>query len=393
MATRLPARFAGSHHRLTRTAPHKTMTPTETAVRDRLAEVADPGLDAPIDNLGLVRDVRITPERIVVALALNAPFAPEERRIVDRVHAALADLDRPVRVEAASLPTNSASGECPRGVSNVVGVINGTAGAGKSQVTVAAATELAARGARVGILDADPTVSASSRLLGVTATPEVDETGQVLPPDPGGIKVLSVGDVLGCGGITVAQSSLHRRLLTGFLRDVAWRPLDYLFVELPSGVDDATLALPETDPIVGNVVVTSANALAVDETHRYLSKLRERAASVLGVVETRPADDDGESNRPRPGRSAEPAAAVGEPVLESLPLDPSARRLSAEGDPPREESSGAATAALADALTNEVGRRQRRAVAREAGGHSEGGPDGSLSVGDESHGVGSVRSG
>lgn len=368
------------------------MTPDKAAVRERLDEIEDPALGVSIVSLGLLRDIRITPTTITLSLALNAPYAPEERLIVDRVHAELADFDRIIRIQAAADPKPEPSAGCLRGVRNVIGITAGTSGVTKPAVTVNVVRELASRGARVGILNADTAAPAARRLLGVTAEPEVDDTGRLLPPHRDGIKVLDAATVFDLHRSTATSGLLLRRVLAGLLHDVEWRPLDYLFVDLAPGLDEATLEFLETAPILGSVVVTSRDPGAIDETRRCLTTLRDRDLPVLGVAETALTETDcpARETLPRAGTGVELASAVEVPFLESLPIDPCRRSPLLDREPPDEVA--AAMAALTDAITNEVGRRRRQAAAHTKHYETDLVPNGKLAKADDSDQIESVQS-
>lgn len=374
--------------------PLKAMKSNKIAVRERLATVEDPGLDTSIVELGLVTDIQNTPETIRLSLALNAPYAPEERRIVDRIHTELAELDRSVHIHAAPESQPIPAARRPEGVRNVVGVTSGTTGVGKTTVTVNAALELAARGARVGILDADVPAPTVRRILGVADVPELDRAGVLLPPQREGITVLSVADVVGPDGSTTLSGPLLERLLAGLVHDVEWRPLDYLFIELPSGVDDATLGLLQTGPVIASIVVTSREPFAVAANRRFLARMYDHQLPVLGVVETsRPESDDSPSRGPRIENGRDLASAVGVPFLESLPVDPCDRSLRGGDDLSSDDEMTAAVARLVDRITNEVGRRQRQAVARSAGRNVSRKSNQHPTAEDDRQRIGSIHSG
>ena len=59
--------------------------PSRDDVLQVLSEIMDPELDFSIVELGLIRDIVITPESIVVSMTLTSPGCPHAPRIFDEV--------------------------------------------------------------------------------------------------------------------------------------------------------------------------------------------------------------------------------------------------------------------------------------------------------------------
>ncbi|WP_161973213.1 P-loop NTPase [Halostella litorea] len=336
------------------------MTIPESTVYERLDRIEDPSLDGSIVDLGLVTDVRTDPTTVHVRTAFRAPYAPEERLLEDRIRTALADLDAEVRLYADDAGRGP-SDQHAAAVGNLVAVTADRRGVGTATATGNLAVALADRGARVGILDADVVGPSAARAVGVPDAPVHDAAGTLVPAETDGVKALSV-DRLHDGEHPVGRRPASGRLLTTLVRDVEWRPLDYLFVCLPPG--DVPASLAATVGVSGGVVVT--DGADGGDAARAASAFAERGVPTLGVVETVRAFQGAEDGPEGP--DDEPTVATDLPVLGTVPVDSGLRPSegpAAAGDDAAETR--AAFAALADAVTDAVGRRQRREVFMRGG--------------------------
>jgi len=333
------------------------MTIHEPTVLERLDAVDDPALGGSLVDLGLIRGVRVDAATIRVTAALRAPYAPDERLIQHRIRTELADLEREVRIYAGGT-----GGPGVLRHANAVVVTAGNRGVGQTTVAVNAAAELAGRGARVGVLDADGDGPSAAELVGLPADRRRDAAERSVPLEADGLKVLSA-DWFRTDRRSTARKQPEDGLLTALVRDVEWRPLDYLFVTLPPGGEAGSFV--EAVDAAGAVVATTAMPDGSDEVIPTVSTLAEHDVPVLGIVGTvrsfqrsigdRPADVTG---------GAALAAAVDRRYLGSLPVDRKLRGGS-DSDSVAADADGrtrAAYAAFVDAVTNEVGKRQRRAV-------------------------------
>ncbi|WP_121823082.1 P-loop NTPase [Halostella salina] len=343
------------------------MTIRESTVLERLDAVEDPALGGSIVDLGLIRGVRVDPATVHVTAALRAPYAPDERLIQHRIRTELADLGREVRIYA--------EGAGDPGVlqhANAVAVTAGDRGVGKTTVAVNAATELAGRGARVGVLDADGNGPSAAELVGLPDDRRRDAAERFVPAETDGLKLLCA-DWFRTDGRPTAGRPPEDGLLTALVCDVEWRPLDYLFVSLPPG-GEAGSGVGEVG-MAGAVLATTTMPDEGNAAIRTVSTLAEHDIPVLGIAETVRSFQRASGGRSTDGAGGEAlATAVDRRPLGPLPVDRRLRHGSdGEGD---DDRTRAAYAAFVDAVTNEVGKRQRRAVRRTGEADAASPPDG-----------------
>jgi ATP-binding protein involved in chromosome partitioning len=70
-----------------------------------------------------------------------------------------------------------------------------------------------------------------------------------------------------------------------FLRDVRWRNVDYLIVDMPPGTGDIALSLHQTVPVAGAVLVTTPQSVSVADTKRAIQMYRKLNIPAIGLIE------------------------------------------------------------------------------------------------------------
>jgi ATP-binding protein involved in chromosome partitioning len=179
-----------------------------------------------------------------------------------------------------------------------VAVVSGKGGVGKSSITANLAGALAARGLRVGVLDADLNGPSMGKMLGVRGqTLRVAPDGVQPAVSAEGIRVLSM-DLLLPGddtpvvweAPTQAESHTWRGTMEGtalreFLTDTAWGALDVLLIDLPPGSDRLPTLLDLLPGLTGAAVVTIPSEVSHLVVRRAMTLARERGARLLGLIE------------------------------------------------------------------------------------------------------------
>ena len=349
----------------------------EAAVREALRAVEDPALGDDIVTLGLVNDVRVEGDVARVSLALGAPYSPAETALADEVRRALseagleaelsASVDRPEPPDDPVLP----------GVENVVVVASGKGGVGKSTVAVNLAAGLADRGARVGLFDADVYGPNVPRMVAADAGPQATESGTIVPPERHGVKLMSMAFLVGPDDPVIWRGPMVHKVLTQLVEDVEWGALDYLVVDLPPGTGDTQLTVLQTLPIAGAIIVTTPQAVAVDDARKGLEMFGRHDTPVLGIVENMSSfvcpDCGAEHDVFGRGGGEAFAEEVEMPFLGRVPLDPRVRTGGDDGSPVVLADGLAAgeafrdlTAAVADNVGIVARRRHAAATAAEA---------------------------
>lgn len=220
---------------------------------------------------------------------------------------------------------------------NVVLVMSGKGGVGKSTIAANLALALKRAGYRVGLLDADMYGPSVPTLFGISGRP-VSDGQQIRPLERFGVKLMSIGFLLEDNKSAVVWRGpmLHGALMQ-FLQDVAWGELDYLLLDLPPGTGDIALTLSQKLRSNGSVIVTTPEDVAFQDVIKAVSMNQKVGIPISGVVENQSyfVCDHCDTKHLVFGegggqRVAELADA---PLLGKLPLEPKVRQWGDAGTP------------------------------------------------------------
>ena len=274
----------------------------ETAVRAALDTVIDPELRLPLPELDMIGSLEIDADgNAKVGVTLTVVGCPASARIQSEVHAAVSAVDGIKNVDVslgvmtpeqrAVLTTKLRAGRAARTnpfddstLTKIFLIGSGKGGVGKSSITANLAAALAAKGLRVGLMDADIFGFSIPGQLGVTDKPtRVDEL--ILPPVVHGIKVISIGMFVEGNAPVAWRGPMLHRTINQFLTDVFWGDLDILLVDLPPGTGDVAISLGQLLPTAKTVVVTTPQLAASDVAERSATVGLQTGQSVFGVIE------------------------------------------------------------------------------------------------------------
>ena len=331
-------------------------------VTTMLRGVIDPELGSDVVELGMVRGVTVEEAangaHVTVTIALTTSGCPLRAQIQKDVRTRILAMEGVAKVSLAwdemnqeekarameRARFNVAQREEDSSVApttKVILVSSGKGGVGKSSVTVNLAAAMAARGLKVGVLDADIWGFSVPRLLGVSgrlASRERDGRKYMVPQErtvcAGLLRVVSMGFL-----VEDEQSALMWRGLMlnrgvqHFLQDVDWGDdLDYLLVDMPPGTGDVQMGVAKLIPRAEVLVVTTPAVNAQKVAARAVSMSRKNFLRVAGVVENMSAFvcDHGDTYELfGSGGGAALAEQSGAPLLGQIPLEP---RVSVDGD-------------------------------------------------------------
>jgi Mrp family chromosome partitioning ATPase len=204
-------------------------------------------------------------------------------------------------------------------IRNILLVLSGKGGVGKSSITTQLALTLSLQGHSVGVLDIDLTGPSIPRFFGIEDAKVRQAPGGWIPVDVhgaqtlegkkdgetqqeiGAISCMSLGFILASRSDAVIwRGPKKTAMVRQFLTDVLWPPLDYLLIDTPPGTSDEHISLLETllknttpspalNPhvpfLAGAVVVTTPQAISVSDVKKELNFCKKTGIRVLGVVE------------------------------------------------------------------------------------------------------------
>jgi ATP-binding protein involved in chromosome partitioning len=316
------------------------MALTSESARAALDSVIDPLTNRTLGELKLVRRADVAASTVHAEIELFSHATASREAIEASAKEKLTALGA-THVElafTANVRTRQVSGEdpCPD-VKNVILVMSGKGGVGKSTVAANLTLALHRAGARVGLLDADIYGPSVPTMLGVQGRPVSADGKMIEPLERFGVKIMSIGFLLDDPKTAVVwRGPMLHGALQQFLKDVNWGKLDYLVLDLPPGTGDVALTLSQQVKVTGAVVVTTPQEVALIDVYKSISMCQKLNIPILGVVENMSWFIDPAGNRHeifgRGGgeKAAEHAKA---PLLAQIPMDPSVREWGDNGTP------------------------------------------------------------
>jgi len=311
-------------------------------VLEALQRLPEPGGTRSLGTLGLVAAVESDANGVVdVVLRLPNPAYPARDELSRTVEAAARSVEgvksTRVRLEAMTSGRSVAEDDPVPDVKNIVLVMSGKGGVGKSSVAANLALALARMGTRVGLLDADIYGPSIPTMLGITGQPMSDGK-KIVPLQRFGIKLMSIGFLLeDARSAVVWRGPMLHGALVQFLKDVDWGKLDYLLLDLPPGTGDVALTLSQRVRSNGALIVTTPQEVALQDVYKSVSMCQKVGIRVLGVVENQSYFVcDGCEKRHEifgSGGGQKVAEFAGAPLLGQVPLDPSVRKWGDAGTP------------------------------------------------------------
>jgi len=334
------------------------MAPTlQQRIAQALALVRHPRTGRDVVESDAIRDLATTTSGKVRLTLLLAPgddpaLARAVRQALERVEG-VTDVQVTVGDATASAPAPKAGGralpvmnEQPApaqrvpaptpiaypNLGHIIAVSSGKGGVGKSTVAVNLAVALAAQGARVGLMDADVYGPNLPLMMGVNEQPMV--IGQrIIPLEAHGVKLISLGFLIDRDQPAIWRGPIVMKIITQFLRDVAWGELDYFIVDMPPGTGDAQLSLVQATQVAGAIIVTTPQEASVGDALRGVKMFERVTVPVLGIVENMSWFECPHCGKPSPifgsGGGERLARELELPLLGQVPLDP---RVLAGGD-------------------------------------------------------------
>jgi hybrid cluster-associated redox disulfide protein len=271
---------------------------------------------------GGARTHRFPPEKLDLLLKdLNASINGEPISVAPKK----APVGRGIPLQMSPSPAD-------RKIKQVIAIMSGKGGVGKSLVTGLLAVSLRRQGLKVGILDGDITGPSIARMFGVKGQPGKSVNGGIEPlRSKSGIKIMSMNMFLENESDPVVwRGPMVSSALKQFYSDVDWGQLDYLLVDLPPGTSDAPMTVLQSLPVDGVIIVSSPQMLATMIVMKCINMVRSLKGVIVGVVENMSYFETPDGERYEifgPSNGTELVAMSGSPLLAQLPIDPTLTSL------------------------------------------------------------------
>jgi ATP-binding protein involved in chromosome partitioning len=324
----------------------------EAQVLKALGRIVDPARGVDIVAANLVKSLKVSGGSVSFVLEVDPARGGAMEPLRAAAEAAIKGLDGVTSVSAV-MTAHSASGQAPKaapkgpvpdlglkdftpkpkapakpgrlpGVKHVVAIASGKGGVGKSTVSSNLAVALAARGLKVGLLDADVYGPSQPRMLGLSGRPS-SAGNTILPLRNHGVTVMSLGLMVEEDEAIVWRGPMLMGALQQMLGQVQWGTLDVLLVDLPPGTGDVQMTLCQKTEVAGAVIVSTPQDIALIDAKKGIDMFRRLETPILGIVENMAGfvcDGCGKVHYPfgHGGARAE-AERLGVPFLAEIPLN------------------------------------------------------------------------
>jgi ATP-binding protein involved in chromosome partitioning len=260
-----------------------------------LSTVQEPDLKQDLVTLNMVRDIEISGDEISLTVMLTTPACPLKELIksecIKAIKKANDKANVKVNFDSSTTTIRVDKSTVLPGVKNIIAVVSGKGGVGKSTVAANLALALAQGGASVGLMDADIYGPSVPIMFGVRGErpmmTEVNGKGMITPLERYGIKLLSIGLLVDEKNAVVWRGPMASSAIRQFITDVNWDELDYLVIDMPPGTGDIHLTLMQTAPVTGVVVVTTPQDVALADARKGIAMFGQAQMNVpiIGLVE------------------------------------------------------------------------------------------------------------
>jgi len=260
-------------------------------VLDHLKSINYPGFSRDIVSFGMVKDVEINGDQVIVHLNISSQNEEKKQEVVGAVKKQLSGHFNTVNIEL-SAETNQQEtapvGDSPSVLDNVkhiIAIASGKGGVGKSTVAANLACAMVRQGQQVGLLDLDIYGPSLPIVLDLHDQPKMTQNKKLIPLEKFGMKVMSFGFISGNDTPVIWRGPLVSRMTEQFFRDVEWGNLDVMILDLPPGTGDIQLTLTQKLRMAGAVIVTTPQDMALSDVRKGADMFRKVNTPVLGVVE------------------------------------------------------------------------------------------------------------
>ncbi|MBN1693930.1 Mrp/NBP35 family ATP-binding protein [candidate division WOR-3 bacterium] len=175
-----------------------------------------------------------------------------------------------------------------RDVTNIVMVISGKGGVGKSTIASNLAIALAGNGQKIGLLDIDIHGPNLPKMLGVEKERMQSTNENRIEPVriSDNLKLVSMAFLLPEENQAVIwRGPLKMKVIQQFLSDIQWGKLDWLIVDSPPGTGDEPLSMAQLVPASSAIIVTTPQEISILDVKKSIDFARKLNLRLLGIVE------------------------------------------------------------------------------------------------------------
>jgi len=269
---------------------------TENDILKALSNVQEPDLGKDLVTLNMIKDIVINGDEVSFTVVLTTPACPMKDMMRTACMNAVKILVNKQATVKVNFTSNTSSNrkdakQLLPGVKNIIAVVSGKGGVGKSTVAANLALAFAKGGASVGLMDADIYGPSVPIMFGVRGErpmmKDADGKGMIVPLERHGIKLMSIGLLVDEKNAVVWRGPMASSAIRQFVTDVDWGELDYLVIDMPPGTGDIHLTLMQTVPVTGVVIVTTPQNVALADAKKGIAMFGQAQINlpIIGLVE------------------------------------------------------------------------------------------------------------
>ncbi|MFZ4769236.1 MAG: Mrp/NBP35 family ATP-binding protein [Ferruginibacter sp.] len=269
---------------------------TKEDILKALSNVQEPDLGKDLVTLNMVKDIEINDNKVSFTIVLTTPACPMKDLMKNASVNAIKILVNKEADVTVNFTSNTSSNRTdPKSilsaVKNIIAVVSGKGGVGKSTVSANLALALAASGAKVGLMDADIYGPSQHIMFGIRGERPMmkddGEKGLIVPIEKFGIKIMSIGLLIDEKQAVVWRGPMVSSAIRQFVTEVDWGELDYLILDMPPGTGDIHLTIVQTVPVTGVIVVTTPQLVAIADAKKGVAMFSQAQLKVpvIGLVE------------------------------------------------------------------------------------------------------------
>jgi ATP-binding protein involved in chromosome partitioning len=282
---------------------------TAEQVLEALKTIKDPDQGQNIVDLGMISGLQLKDGHVAFGIEVDAKRGAELEPVRKAAEQVVHDLSGVLTVTAVltaerkaeaapektptNQPPNTPSGAQPAafqkmdllGIDSVIAIASGKGGVGKSTTAVNLALAMAAKGKRVGLLDADIYGPSIPLMLGITDKPSQTASGLIAPLENYGLKCMSIGFLIDEDTAMIWRGPMATGALEQLIKDVAWGELDCLVIDLPPGTGDIHLTMAQRIPLSGAVIVSTPQDIALADARKGMNMFEKVDIPVFGLIE------------------------------------------------------------------------------------------------------------
>ncbi len=339
-----------------------------------LKHVDDPDLKKDLVTLNMIRDVEVDGLKVSFSVVLTTPACPLKEKIkkdcIDALHKYVHPGVEPNIFMTSDVTTQAVSPDL-KNVKNIIAVVSGKGGVGKSTIAANLAVALAKTGAKVALCDGDiygPSVPIMFGLEGESPfVRKVGERDLMIPFEKFGVKLNSIGFLVPADQAIVWRGPMASKAMQQLIFDTDWGEIDYLILDMPPGTGDLHLTLVQRLSVSGVVVVTTPQKVALADARKGAEMFRAPQINIplLGIVENMAyfvPEDMPDKKYHIFGRDGGTSLAneLGVPLLGQVPIVEQVRESGDNGAPPADDvdsNLGQAFMAIAQRVAQQVAIR------------------------------------